>query len=300
MFAQPITDKKGNAVGVITTSFFNPNPSLIEQTDKKLSAAAQGIAQNVTVKNGRPDIRRVDSRLVPIDVSYQIVDQYNTILRKSRNVNRVDRTPHFIDPSYIRDELEHLSTRQVHSKNTGNPFLVQSKPLVDQAGDIYGLVVAGTAINQLYAVLMPYIIISGIAALVCLLLCLVVLRQYGAQRARSTQAPVEKPYTLQDIQRVRFVAKDGTITVNDRTIKLTYATNQYYMCKALFSAPKKRWENDELMEAFGEALDANSWRKAYDAHAAINKKVQPVMSLDLIVVSNKTYQINPLLLSKLS
>jgi len=90
------------------------------------------------------------------------------------------------------------------------------------------------------------------------------------------------------------------LRINDQQVQLTYATNQYYFCQALFASLKKKWENDELLEKFGEDFDKDGWRKVYDAMAEINRKTAPFLTEKLVVIDNKTYRINPHLAAKIS
>lgn len=81
--------------------------------------------------------------------------------------------------------------------------------------------------------------------------------------------------------------------INDITIPVPYATNQYYFCVALFSNPSKRWESDELLKKFGEH-DLTEWHKVYDAMKTMNNRVTHIVSEKLFILKNKTYQINPI------
>ncbi len=296
MYARPIKDDSGATVGVITTAYSHPDTSQLAKTDAVLADAAAMIHKDITVKDGRIDVSEVDGRNVPLEVSYQIVDRYNGILGKSRNTNQLDRTPDFIDPSYIKQGLGSTTSKQIRSQDGDSRFLVKSAPLIDNHGVQSGVVVVGTTISLLYEVLFVYLLVGGLLGLIVLVVFLHLLSRF----IRTLTPPVhDKPYPLKEITTISFSPKEALLTVNDRSLKLTYATNQYCMCRAVFSAPKKRWENDELIEKFGEELDNNSWRKVYDAHAAINKKTAALMVPDLISINNKTYQLNPKLVKKI-
>lgn len=296
MYARPIKDDSGATIGAITTSYFNPDPSRLDKADAVLADAAAAIHGNIVVEDGQIDVSEVDGRSVPLEVSYQVVDQYNGILSKSRNTNQLDRTPDFIDSSYLKQELESASSREVRSQDGDSRFLVKSAPLTDGDGNRSGVIVVGTTISLLYEVLFVYFLLGGLlgGAVVGVFL------HFMFRFIKTLAPPVsDKPYALREITAISFSPKDAVLTVNDRSIKLTYATNQYCLCKAIFSAPKKRWENDELIEKFGEELNSNTWRKVYDAHAAINNKVAKIMKPELITINNKTYRLNPKLVEKL-
>jgi DNA-binding response OmpR family regulator len=102
-----------------------------------------------------------------------------------------------------------------------------------------------------------------------------------------------------EITSIRFDKPNCTLHINEHQLLFTYASNQYYLCAALLGAPRKKWAIDELLEKLGEHDYHKSWRKVYDATAAINKKVAQIAGTKLIVTNNKTYQVNPELVKKI-
>jgi hypothetical protein len=95
---------------------------------------------------------------------------------------------------------------------------------------------------------------------------------------------------------INFDKKTGTIYVDKRKIVIPYASNQYYLCKAVFLNPNKNWEVDELLEKFGEEAMSGATRKIYDAMLAVNKKT----GIKLVVHKNKTFKFNQDYIQKLS
>lgn len=95
--------------------------------------------------------------------------------------------------------------------------------------------------------------------------------------------------------KAKFDKEIPAIFVNEKEVKIPYATNQSNLCEALFEKPKKRWENDELLEIFGVNIeDTNVNRQPYDAMLAVNKKVADESGVtDLILCNSKTFKLNP-------
>ncbi len=293
MFSKPITDSNNNTIGVITTSYFNPDESKSNDIDTKLQAAAAVIEENIATDGGHIEIDQVDPRFVQFDVAFQVVDQYNRILVKSNNVSSVDKIPNFIDPSYVRREIDSSAYKKIKSRDTDEVFLAESQPLLDQ-NTPYGVVVVASTITNTYS-LVKIFILTGIAAGILLTLIYWQITRHLAKDWLPAKTPV---LTRDEIKSISFSKKDCAIKVNERQAAVAYATNQYYMCVALTTSPTKKWEIDELLERFGEAPDAG-WRKVYDAMTSINKKVAVIMDEKLIVNTSKTYQINPELVKKL-
>lgn len=104
---------------------------------------------------------------------------------------------------------------------------------------------------------------------------------------------IPSPTTQKTI--VKYDKEKSTISANNKEITIPYATNQSNFCEALFQKPKKRWENDELLDKFGDNTGGTDVkRQPYDAMIAINKKVSNELGIsDLIISSNKTFQLNP-------
>ena len=50
------------------------------------------------------------------------------------------------------------------------------------------------------------------------------------------------------VKSIRFDHDKSHLIIDDQTLSISYASNQFYLLDALFSNPKKRWENDELLE----------------------------------------------------
>ncbi len=300
MYSKPIVDN-GAEIGVITASYFSPEEANISRIDQKLQQAVEKINKGVEVKDGAIDVSGVDNQLVAFDIPFQIVDQYNQILLKTNNANSMDRIPDFIDPTFVLRNLRRSSEfRQIQDSKTNESFLVTYRPLVDDQGTEKGVVIIGRTIEPMLYILKVYTLVMALFG-VLLLAGSGAWYYYQRRNGNSEQAATTpKQLPNEKVQKIEFLAKECVIKINDHTVSLTYATNQYYLCKALFSAPKRQWETDELIERFGEQHNANSWRKVYDTMVSVNKKAAPFMQQKVIINNNKTYQINPDLLDKIA
>jgi hypothetical protein len=93
----------------------------------------------------------------------------------------------------------------------------------------------------------------------------------------------------QKIDVIKFDIPNNELIIDSRSIEIPYASNQYYLCKALFSKPNKKWELDELFNYAGESIDDTNSRKYYDTVIALNKKT----GIKLFEYKNRIYRINP-------
>ncbi len=297
MYSYPIPNGSDNIIGVISVAIYNPEESRMSEVDEKLTTVAELINSNVIVENGNIDVTNVVRRTVPFDVSFQVVDQYNHILINNSNVNSVTNIPSFVDASYVRREMQVEQTRQIKNLSGSDAFLVETSPIKDIDGESVGVVIAASTLSTMYSIIKMYALITSLVGVVSAAVFGVIVHML-MKRWDSVAAENFHLLEEEDIVSLGFSKDDCLIKINDVSIELLYATNQFYMCEALFSKPKKKWETDELLERFGEAFEKNGWRKVYDAMISINRKTDKVMNQKLIVTNNKTYQINPLLVSK--
>lgn len=97
-------------------------------------------------------------------------------------------------------------------------------------------------------------------------------------------------------QKVKYNETPSFLTVNGVQVPIPFATNQSSLVKCIVKKQNKRWENDELLEVFGEETGT---RKAYDAMRAVNTQVHKVSGVvDFIIYDRKTYFLNPKLATK--
>lgn len=282
MYSLPL-QKDGEVWGVVTVSSYHPLPELIGTFDAPLQAAAATVASHVVLENGRVEVKNFDERRIPHYISYQVVNRFNKIVLKGSNNNSIDRLPNFIDPSYVSQQLERFSIQFIRDQRNGSWFLVSSQPLLDERGAPKGVIVIGESLQSLFDAWSTYsIVLAGVSLLGFFAL---VLRHKILSHGQKSSQPV-----------LRFDAKDSSIWIDHTRVPLTYASNQYYLCQAIFQKKDKRWEADELLEKFGEEPRKDSWRKIYDAMNQVNKKVFPLLGKKLIVLEGKTYRLHPELL----
>lgn len=284
--------QNGQNLGVITVGIYLPSGTLTENTDARLSQAADNLATKVNIKNNLLDVSRIDVRDISFDITYQIVDRYNKIIAKNNNTNSIDRLPNYIDLSYVGNLLTSPNIQQIKDTQTGESFLFLTSPLTHN-NTVMGVLVVGRSIASLQDLLMKFLLIDSITGIILAGIGTFLVGKIVLPRMQHGE---EK---LPEIKHITFNKADSLLMLDTNEITIPYATNQYYMCEALFSNPKKRFETDELLERFGEHDFGNS-RKVYDAMLMVNKKAAPVLGTRLIITKEKTYQINPSLASKVS
>lgn len=284
IYSRVIADK-GKDLAVITVSYFNPKEEVLSLIDKELIQNADIIYSQLSIKNGTLDVSKIDQRKISYDTSYIIVDKYNTILSKTTNVNNIGRIPNFIDPSYVKNELNNISTRIISDNESDEKFIVISKPILDKDNAVLGIMIVGTSYNNFYNLLREFSVWYSLFSLVLFLITLFLLNNYF-KRALRQNAKLSK------LENLYFDDKQGKLIIDDKKISIPYATNQYYMLKTLFSNPNKRWETDELLDKFGELKGEEGARKIYDTMVNINRKVAGYLEDKLIITQNKTFQLN--------
>lgn len=296
IYSKLITGSNSEVIGVITVSYFNPADNNTT-VDTKITEEANTIASKITIKNDQITNVSVDPRELNYDIAYQVVDQYNKILAKSNNSNSIDRIPNFIDSSYVGSAIDNPGFQQIQDNKTHEKFIVYATPLTDSNNDIVGVLVVGKSISFIDNILVNYVIsklIYGfIITVVFATFALWVIRRYLNKYLRENRLKEE------EIKKISFNKASSTIYIDDIEIAIPYATNQYTLCVSLFSAPKKHWETDELLEKFGEHELENNWRKVYDTVLIVNKKVSQYANIKLIISKDKVYQLNPQLLTKI-
>jgi hypothetical protein len=283
VLSQPITNENGTVVGVIMVSYFNPQPLLLQTIDQKLQRNIAYITSSMVVKNDVMDVSKVDIRDVDYDVTFEIVNHFNRVLLNG------GRVPTYIDSSYIEQELaKPEGASQVTDDENHKSYLLYRQQLTDSANRPVGIIVSGKSIDYITALLLSLIfpaVIAGLAAVITLTILLYRFLAYAVSPKKHEEEPVlESPPAA-----IEFDTQNSVIHLDGKTIQIPYATNQYELAKAVFSAPTKRWELDELLELFGETENLGNWRKVYDATLALNKKA----GLKIVVYKDKTFRLNP-------
>lgn len=283
VYAKPIMDQ-GKSYGVVAVSYYNPPDEVLPQIDLKLTQTADDILATISVHQGVVDTSQLDARKIPYDISFTIVDAYNSILTKTTNVTSFDRIPNFIDPSYVKNITASRPTRFIRDSQTDELFLIQVSQFLKDS-NLIAIIAVGLSVEPVLDVFKGYFMFGGVASLFII--------SWVFSMVVFTKSTKEKDAKYSNvIKQVLFSEKKGKLVINGISIKIPYATNQYYLLKMLFSRPSKRWETDELLDRFGIDVDIKNSRKVYDAMISINKKVYKVVPIKLILNQNKTYQLN--------
>jgi hypothetical protein len=114
-------------------------------------------------------------------------------------------------------------------------------------------------------------------------------------KEKKGESTVDEQTITHEIKGLSFDEVESIIHIIGKTVKIPHGTNQYYLCRAIFRKPKKRWENDELLENFGSdnQQEKEVKQQPYDAMIAVQKKVNKKTGIeDLILYENKTYRLN--------
>lgn len=272
-----LTNKKNEIAGLISVAYHNPNSNIIEDIDQILYENIDKISSMIKINGTDVDISNVDIRKIRYDVTFEIVNIYNRVLLQN------GRYPTYIDPSYVQAELKNSTIRVIKDSRTNERFLIYKQPIFDEERKLQGVILVSRSLEALNNILFWYVVFSlGISIFIITPLILLLFSMFKLRYKNHIDKYPAK---------VNFDYKESIITIDDKKVVIPYATNQYYLCKAIFSYPKKRWELDELLKKFGESESSENWRKVYDASNSINKK----SGLKLISYHDKTFRLNPVL-----
>ncbi len=293
--SEPIKDN-AKTVGVIVVSLYNPDKFIQSGVDEKLKKNIDYIKSKVVVSNGDIVIKDIDIRNIDYDISFEVVNSFNKVLLNN------GRMPSYIDKSYVYNELKAKNReRFIIDSTTHKTYKIVSETIQDNAGNTVGLVIAGentSFITDIFYQSLPFILIFS---LILFAICFVILDIYNSHQLENALNEYEKQKNTKTIPgHIMFNKKTSKLHIDSNVIDIPYASNQYYLCKTIFSDVKKRWEVDEILEAFGHDTAPENWRKVYDSMILINKKTDLYIPVKLIELKDKTYQLNPQLLTSTS
>lgn len=273
--------QNGKPVAVIAVSYFDPQKEGLSEIDKKLAKNLVYLHSKIKIVKGEIAIQNFEEKDIDYDVSFVIVDSYNSILRKTNNINSIKRIPIFIDPSYLKSLIKHERIHIVYDSFKREYVLLLSRPLLNEHKTPIGVIIVGQSLSPILSLMQWFILGESI---------LLILFSLAVTHIFFRRNSVDKPIKTNEII---FNEKKGLLIIGAKEIEIPYATNQYYLVQSLFTYPKKRFETDELLKRFGEDIEENNWRKVYDTMIKVNKKVLHVFPKKLILNQNKTYQLNP-------
>ncbi len=283
ILSKPVV-RDGKTYGVITVAYYKPEDSLIVNIDEILSKDIELIDEELTLNNGELDGSHLDIRNTHFEAAFEVVNRYNKVV-----INN-GRTPTFIDTSYVNEQLNKPEFQNVTDEISKEQFIVSKKTIFDEQNNPVGIVVVGRSINTINKLLSNYLLFSTLIGIL-LTLPLTTLSAYFLNREVQALVKDKESFNRRPIKptSIEFNKKESYIKVNGEKIEIPYATNQYSLVSAMFGNPHKRWEQDELLEKFGEDPDSFGARKIYDTAIAINKK----LGIKIILYKDKTFRINP-------
>ncbi|MFA6944280.1 MAG: hypothetical protein WC220_00135 [Pedobacter sp.] len=90
---------------------------------------------------------------------------------------------------------------------------------------------------------------------------------------------------------------DCLISFRGKKIQIPPDTDQEMLCKVVLrnkNAMSRRWNWDEIIEAWGDVPEKDDWRKVYNAGRGINEQVEKKTTIsNFLIVKTKTLQLNP-------
>lgn len=292
VLSKPILNK-GKIVGVVMVSLYNPERFIQESADEKLLTNIDYIEKNISFDDDEISTKKIDIRNIDFDVSFEIVNTFNKVLLNN------GRMPTYIDKSYVYNELKNPNKiREFRNAVDKKNYLIVSRTLFDNENNPIGIVLTGKSVDMIRDILTsasPYILIFTILIFLLVMFFISRLNRNSIKQVLEYYEEAQKKKSLP--QKIFFNKQDSILKIDDKEISIPYDSNQYYLLKTIFTNTKKRFEVDELLEAFGHDISPENWRKVYDAMNLVNKKVESYIPVKLIELRDKTYQLNPQLYS---
>lgn len=289
----------GDVVGVITVTAYKPEINDLPKLDTQLKDTVSLIKSELSINNDNIYVDKIDSRQIPYNITFQIVNRFNKLLIHNDNTSSISRSPSFIDSSYVESMLNGKQEQYIRDSVAHNTFLVRTTPILDKKYKVVGIIVTGTPIttfgtyfynNRLISIFISFLLLFGLHPIIFLLT-----KRYKQKVIDEINS--KRNNYLPDS--ILFNKETSMLIIDNHEIQIPYATYQYYFCKTLFSKPQKRWETDEIIEKFGEDFNARNWRKVYDTMVLLNKKTNKILSNKFFLIEDKTFKINPYYLSKI-
>lgn len=96
---------------------------------------------------------------------------------------------------------------------------------------------------------------------------------------------------LPENKKIIFDENTGKICFNNKECQIPFKTNQYYLCKKLFSIPKNRIDEIDIMDS--DLWKENTNRSVYDAVRLVNAKIKDNLEIeDLLKWQKNTVWVN--------
>jgi hypothetical protein len=289
VYSQPVK-QNGTELGVVVVSYYNPRDAETFIIDKKMKENISFILSQLTISRGKINTNKLDIRNIHYEYSFEVVDIYNNVL-----INN-GRVPTFIDASYFSKEVEANTYRIIRDKKSNDQFMVISRVIRGKNAEAEGIIIAGESVQSLYLILQNYILFALLMSAVCIVPLLIYVVHILRREVVDLLTEKQESNHVVQIKQLYFDKKESAIYIDEVKHIIPYASNQYYICEAIFSSPGKKWEYDELLDRLGDnsSEEINS-RKVYDAVLAINKKC----GLKIIDYKNKIFILHHPLLTAL-
>ncbi len=303
LYSTPIV-RENKTQGSILVSIFSPQLAAVNELDERLKTNAELINSMIGYKDDELDLSKFNIKQIGFDISYLIVDSFNNVLAEDGG------PPAYIDRSYVSKALNIKNFQIIKDELTKENFLIVNKPILENQDKPIGVVVVGQSIKPIENILKNQIffsVVSGLFVLITIFLLGVYLFREEFSLAVSSKAKAltnsilekQKPKFINPGS-IKFDKAKNSILLDSEKIIVPPDTNQFYFCQTLFSQPKRKWENDELLEKMGIDPDEKNSRAVYDAYFVLNKKTKTKINNNLFVCSGRTYFINPNYLSKVT
>ncbi len=291
LYSRAIIHNK-QVLGSVVVGYHQPEMASLQEIDYQLRLVAEQLLSKVTLDNQSVSLNPFDERSIPSRIAFEIVTTGNRSLVSSGSL------PNYIDRSYVGDLLT-TKLLTVQDSETNEPFLVAVSPVISDTGEAVGTVVSAVSLRQFHGEVWNQLFFSVIAGGLfagALLLGVVFLLRGSKQGGVRVEVKTTLLQENEDkMQQIEFDKEVSQVVFYGKILKIPYASNQYQVCKVLFSNPKKRWEYDEILDkmlgedSFGQVKV--SWRKVYDAVRAVNRKSQQTLGIEIIDVDAKTFKV---------
>ncbi len=277
IMSKPYSDEKYKAKILAVAAWFNPDSNNIENIDSVLTDNLDYIVSHLNSTANGIDVSSIDIRQTHYAVTFEIVDVYNRMMLNN------GRMPTYIDPSYVAAALERDGKiEKIRNKSNKESFLIYTEAIRDESSTVRGVIVAGESLKLSEKDLSAYLYFSILANVITTIVLTTIINKILKNSKLQSSMRAKLP------GKIIFDLKSCSLTVDNIKTDIPFASNQFYLCKAIFSNPRKRYELDEILDKFGET-DSSNWRTAYDTAIAVNKKA----GYKIIEYKDKTFIMNP-------
>jgi hypothetical protein len=279
IYSKPVI-YNNETLGVITSSYFQSNEENISSFDSKLKKNVETIFSQLKIQDKNIDVSDVDIRTTDLEIAIRVVDRFNSILVKSNNSNSIDRTPSYIDRSYVANQLKNTGFKQLADLGNNSPYLVLSTPFVVN-GETVGLILVAQSVSVVYDQLRVFFSIQLAVLFIILIISWLAIRRYSIH---------ELPVVT--VKKIFFQSSTGNLTINNTIFEISKDSFQYKLIKAIFNEPEKKFKAIEILNDISIS-DSNAWRKVYDSSVLLNKRVFDKLNGKLIISDSAEFYLNP-------